>query len=504
MSADAPPRLGASYLKKALLAALLIMVLSGGAVSAAGIITANDLLSAPADGRAAIPGVEREIDPADIDGPRTLLLLGTDGRYGDTDRARADTMVLVRLDPDGQAIAMTSIPRDLQAQIPGVGREKINLAYHEGGPRMTLKVIKDLLSTPEQPFEINHVLEVDFSGFRRAIDYIGCVYVDIDRDYYNPPESDFATIDIDPGYQRICGRDALDYVRYRHGDNDLVRNARQQDFLRQVKDQSAVQKVMSWDRRREVIRLVDRYLRTDRKLREDRRTVVDVLRLVFYTKDKPVVSVPFKSRAASDNINLVASDGDLRSTVRQFIAAGGARPATTAGADRPARRPKPRRPARERKTRDDDVPGLQDMRVAGQDQAVLAATRRLRVPLYYPELGPVGAQYDHKRPRLYPIRDETGKLRPAYRMIFKKTGPPDYYFGIQGTAWTQPPILDRPSEKIRRNGRTLELFYEGKRLRIVAWRTDQGAYWVSNSLTKSLDNRQMIAIAASLRRLRGK
>ena len=75
------------------------------------------------------------------------------------------------------------------------------------------------------------------------------------------------------------------------------------------------------------------------------------------------------------------------------------------------------------------------------------------------------------------------------------------YYGIQGTTWRAPPILDDPSEIRKVNGRKLELHYDGRRLRLVAWRTKRAVYWVSNTLTQSLSTRQMIAITASLRRL---
>ena len=35
----------------------------------------------------------------------------------------------------------------------------------------------------------------------------------------------------------MCGYNALQYVRYRHDDNDLVRAARQQDFLREARQE---------------------------------------------------------------------------------------------------------------------------------------------------------------------------------------------------------------------------------------------------------------------------
>ena len=79
---------------------------------------------------------------------------------------------------------------------------------------------------------------MDFGSFRRAVNYIDGVYVDIDRDYFNDNSAAASTTrrsTSTPGYQKLMGQDALDYVRYRHGDNDFVRAARQQDFLRQAK-----------------------------------------------------------------------------------------------------------------------------------------------------------------------------------------------------------------------------------------------------------------------------
>ena len=56
------------------------------------------------------------------------------------------------------------------------------------------------------------------------------------------------------------------------------------------------------------------------------------------------------------------------------------------------------------------------------------------------------------------------------------------YYGVQGTNWKAPPILDNPATTTRMRGRKYELFYDGNRLRLVAWRTPRGVYWVSNTL----------------------
>ena len=104
--------------------------------------------------------------------------------------------------------------------------DKINSAYENGGPRLTLKTVKKLFEDATgDDFPINHIVNINFGGFRRAIDYIGCVYVDIDRRYFNDRggPGGYATIDLKPGYQKLCGSDSLDYVRYRHTDDDFVR-----------------------------------------------------------------------------------------------------------------------------------------------------------------------------------------------------------------------------------------------------------------------------------------
>ena len=44
-----------------------------------------------------------------------------------------------------------SLPRDLKVQIPGHGTDKINAAYELGGPRLTLKTVKQLTGLRDQP-----------------------------------------------------------------------------------------------------------------------------------------------------------------------------------------------------------------------------------------------------------------------------------------------------------------------------------------------------------------
>ncbi len=89
--------------------------------------------------------------------------------------------------------------------------------------------------------KLNGIVDVNFAGFIKVVDTLGCAYVNVDHRYYNEnvgsPETDYTSINLQPGYQKLCYENALDYVRYRHTDTDFVRVARQQDFLRDLREQ---------------------------------------------------------------------------------------------------------------------------------------------------------------------------------------------------------------------------------------------------------------------------
>jgi polyisoprenyl-teichoic acid--peptidoglycan teichoic acid transferase len=502
MGPDLPPRVGLSLLKRAAIAAIAIVLMTAGAVSAAVFLQVDDIINTiEGQGRKAIP--IPEIDRADAGEPRTIMILGSDARYGSDKRdRRSDTIILARLDPDKDAITLMSIPRDLKVDIPGLSyADKINAAYANGGARLTLKTVKQLLGTPERPFEINHVINIDFGGFRRAVDYLGCVYVDIDRRYFNDRggPGGFATIDIDPGYQKICGRDALDYVRYRHTDNDIVRAARQQDFLRQMKDQDEVRSRLNFDSRKELAKLVGRYTDTDKSLRR-KKDLFSLFKLAIFTAQKPVQEVQFGAgRLDEEGPYLVAGPEAIRRTVDDFLSArASAKPrAELEATDEEKRAARKRRKRKRNKA--SMVPGLEIAKTEGENQAIIGKPK-VRFPFYFPTLRANGGQYAGPEPRTYSIRDSLGKLHRAYRMVIKK-GVVGEYYGIQGMTWRDPPILDGPYDTETVNGRKLRIYYDGRRVRLVAWKTKKAVYYVHNTLLRTLSKRQMVAIAASLRRL---
>jgi hypothetical protein len=308
---------------------------------------------------------------------------------------------------------------------------------------------------------------------------VGCVYADIDRRYFNDNALAYATINIKPGYQKLCGSDALDYVRFRHADTDLVRAARQQDFLRQAKDQVGVQKIIS--DRIEFARLFGKYADTDIRGTQQ---ILRLFKLVAFSAGRPVREVHFRANLGPSYVT--ATTAQIDTTVNEFL-----------NLDEPAR-PQAPRPLRRGRAASLSALGLEAAKTPGEDQAIEAAPH-VRFPVLFPRLITVGASYVDLA-RTYVIDDPDHHPHRAYRMVLNRGGFGEYY-GIQGVDWSDPPILNKPDVSRTVNGRKLDLYFVGGRLRLVALRTKRAVYWVSNTLLLSLSNRQMLAIAGSLQRI---
>jgi hypothetical protein len=246
-----------------------------------------------------------------------------------------------------------------------------------------------------------------------------------------------------------------------------------------------------------------RYFRVDKSLRSNRQ-IFSMLKLVLYLSQRnpKVNEVRFRVNDAPNpqvDSNLYYRKEDLRKSYREFMnVQGSARPREGSSAPTEADR-EFERVRKKRKRKPVEVPGLEDTRREGEDQAVLADPK-LDFPFYFPAVRVRGSSYSGTEPRIYKIFDERGKKHDAYRLVLRAPGIGEFY-GVQGMTWKAPPILDDHDRTVERRGRKLRLFYDGRRLRLVAWRTKRGVYWVSNTLTQSIGAAQMIEIAASLRRL---
>ena len=236
---EPPPRSRWAFVRTALAwAGVALLVVIGSAAGGAYLWFHESV----ADVVASTPDVKvaaKRLDVALPGQPATALVIGYDKRAGEGKgvQSRSDTIMLVRADPETKSISMMSFPRDLFVQIHCPGRPpfgaRINNAYATCGTKGTLETVKKLTGLP-----VNYLITVNFRGFRQLVDAIDGVWMDVDRRYFNDRGGDFgyATINLFPGYQKLGGYQALDFVRYRHTDSDLYRVARQQLFVRAFKD----------------------------------------------------------------------------------------------------------------------------------------------------------------------------------------------------------------------------------------------------------------------------
>ena len=450
-----------------------------------------------------IKGLSKYLDGA-TGGPQTILLIGSDSRKEDKKlglKPRSDTMMLVRLDPSKDVTSVLSIPRDLRISIPGRGVAKFNESYSLGGPKLVVRTIKESLG-----IEVNHVAEVDFHGFAQAVDAIGCVYIDVDRKYFNSNVGvvygqQFAAINIKAGYQKLCGYRALDYVRFRHYDSDIFREARQQGFLRQAKQQVGVAKLFTSAKK--LKKIIANNIHTDNSLSSGK-NLQRLLTLAVKSAGKPVYQVEFEN-VTTPTIGgasyVVVSNESLEQAAKVFkrgprqkglvqkeIGATGASGAETA-------------PQKKRRSASGMPKSMSYAKEAGKKQGFLASMH-VSIPVFYPTVMVNGAEYKDASTRGYRMTTDDGTRVSAYRIVAKLSGSAGDYYGIQGVNWEDPPILKNPSETRRVRGKDYKLYYEGSKLALVAFSRQGASYWVANTLTRKLNERQMLTLAQSLR-LRG-
>ncbi|HXS45983.1 MAG TPA: LCP family protein [Solirubrobacterales bacterium] len=512
-----PPPKPKRYWWRFTLASVVIVAVTGAATAASILLYVGSIANALSHNNVLQNKVERFLSQTHGGEPENILIIGSDKRASEPeDPGRSDTTLLLRLDPDQNAIALMSIPRDLKVEIPGYGTDKFNAAFAYGGPKLTLQVVKELTGLP-----INHVVNVDYLGFVRAVDAIDCVYVDVDRRYFHSNEGgaapeQYAEINIQPGYQLLCGKKALQYVRYRHTDTDLVRAARQQDFLSAARQRVPIDQLVLG--RNELIDIFTSYTTSDIS---DTETMLQVLKLFVASRNAAIKEVHFPAELGLSYV--YASPEAIQEAVDKFLgieASGGPRGSLDEGdgegnasgakhkgkkSKKGRQRPKPKPQLAAPKPPGSD--GLVPAAEAGELEAKSVARKVSHgFPVFYPARLPSGAFYVESNsylhvqdPRVYHFKDTDNKRHAAYRMTLAMELPDGtHYFGVQGVkGWSDPPILSNPSLAKTIHGREYDIYVDGDRVKMVAWRRGDNVYWISNTLLQSLTNDQMVGMARS-------
>ena len=291
-----PPRRPWWLARRVLLAGLGVVLLSGAATAVLALNELDKVVEALGQNKA-VKLSARVLAPTSRGGPETLLLVGDDRRPppksnpGGFVLPHSNEMLLVRIDPGKPTISMLSIPRELRVTIHPPGAKpvvnRINAAYTIGGIQLMTETIKRVLG-----ISVNHVFVITFPKFKRAVNEMGCVYMGVDRRYYHvnePGGEQFFEINLQPGYQRMCGREALEFVANRHEDTSLTRDARDQRFLLEAKAQYGGS---LFENRGKFERILGRAVETDL---HGSGSVLDLLALLVQSQGKPVRRVHFQA-----------------------------------------------------------------------------------------------------------------------------------------------------------------------------------------------------------------
>jgi polyisoprenyl-teichoic acid--peptidoglycan teichoic acid transferase len=173
---------------------------------------------------------ESELPKSTSSDPLDVLVLGVDKSAGPegAGSSRSDTMMLVRVTPATGEVKLLSVPRDLYVEIEPGMNDKINSAYAYGGVDQARSVMEGLTGVT-----VDNYVIVDFQGFQEVINAIGGVKVDVGHDVF--PEK----WHMGEGVQRLGGRKALFYARYRGTPRaDLDRIDHQQKLLAALRRQA--------------------------------------------------------------------------------------------------------------------------------------------------------------------------------------------------------------------------------------------------------------------------
>ena len=482
--------------RRVLLGALGIVLLAGGSTYAVARNEVSSVVEA-LDQHKAVRLAPKVLAPTSKGAPETLLLIGNDERpppKGNPAGAvlpHSNEMLLVRIDPSKPTISMLSIPRELLVTFTAPNGEvisnRINSAYTygfedgggtAGGVKLMVETIKRVLGIPV----INHVFVTNFKRFRRAVDEMGCVYMTVDKRYYHvnePGGEQYFEINLQPGYQRLCGTEALEFVANRHESTSLIRDARDQRFLLEVKAEYGP---TLFENRERFERILGRAMETDLHGEEQ---VLQLLELLVESAGKPVRQVPF--HVTLEPTVDTASPEQISEAVHSFLAGTAAIPTRSLARAISAARPRSQPRA--------GAPRLSLTPTSGEAlQQARQVAPRLPFPLEYPRARSSSASAEPDTLRVYDIRGPHGRLEPSYVIVIDRGGLGEYV-DVQGSTWTDPPLLSDPSQTVQLGSRTYSLYYAGEEIRTVAWHEGEAEYWIQNTLTNSVQPREMLAMA---------
>jgi LCP family protein required for cell wall assembly len=501
--------------KRFLIAGFLIAALSGGATATVALNKLTKIGENLFPKLSEIKPPPGLVNPIYTGDPQTFLILGSDRRSGaknaaEREGARSDTILLVRFDPEHHQTSVLSIPRDLLVNIRLPNGEeypdqKINAAYSlgsklkgvDGGTVLAAETIEREVF-PGLIHHLNGIVDVNFAGFIKVVDTLGCAYVQVDHRYHGGGEldEDFSAINLQPGYQKLCYNNALSYVRYRHGDSDLVRVARQQDFLRDLREQ--INPAHEIGQIEKVAKAVGHAIRSSFKASP--KELITLTKLIAFSQSKPLRQVKFQYTSQNASVaggSFVTSTPALeRATLNKFLNGDEELNIST---------PKPHKTSHHSHKHTPRVSSSAAAHALNlypttstDEQEMVKAALLVPFPVLYPSLETGSAEQEEVRP--YDLRSQPGRLHHAYVAVFRE-GQVGQYYDFEASDWLNPPLFAH-ARTATIDGRSYRFVDDGAHINVVGWRQGKVLYWLTNTLLEELSNSQMLAIAKSAQPLK--
>jgi LCP family protein required for cell wall assembly len=514
MDDERPPSLWWGMWKRFLIAGVLIVALSGAATATVALNKLTTLADEVFPHLSHITAPKGLITPEYGGGPQTFLILGSDRRSGSKNTEEresaphSDTILLVRFDPEQGQTSVLSIPRDLMVDIRAPNgevyeHEKINAAYTIGSKfggangasvLAAETIVREVF--PELEGKLNGIVDVNFAGFIKVVDTLGCAYVNVDHRYYNEnvgsTETDYTSINLEPGYQKLCYENALDYVRYRHTDSDFVRVARQQDFLRDLREQ--IDPADELGQIDTVAKAVGHAIRTNFPATPEE--LVLLSKLIAFSQTKPLRQVRFLASDVDAQFgggDYVTSTPELeKETLQKFL--DGREQLQLPSATRPKKHSSSHHHSSHHSSGFNPAAiDLYPTTSAGEAELVKASPE-IPFPVLYPSLqtGPA----EQQQVRAYPLKNQQNIRHHAYVVVFAENATLGAYYDFEGTDWLNPPLFAHARTQVI-GAHTYEFVDDGSHIHVVGWRQGNVLYWVTNTLLEELSNSQMLALAKS-------
>lgn len=239
-------------LKRSFAGVSVVVLLLAGFLTGYTFLKANKVFQGGSSALALECGVDPKRLQKEGDGRVNILLLGKGGA-GHDGADLTDTIMVASIDSCQKEVGLLSIPRDLYVKMPGDGSMKINAIYatakeqalyngasaadaEKQGIEATEKVVENVTGIP-----MHYYAMVDFEAFRKAIDTVGGVDINVKEQLYDPTvawENNWSPVIAKAGMNHFDGKKALLYARSRHGSarGDFDRAERQREILLALQD----------------------------------------------------------------------------------------------------------------------------------------------------------------------------------------------------------------------------------------------------------------------------